>query len=59
VTVILRASPPAEVMNVHAERVLLHRIADQIEVGGAALLLSSATTGDALYVDCGHYLMGF
>ena len=47
----------------HAERAPLHRNVDQLEVGGAALFLasdlSSAITGETLYVDCGYNVMGF
>ena len=52
-----------EMMRAHAERAPLHRNVDQLEVGGAALFLasdlSSATTGETLYVDCGYNVMGF
>jgi enoyl-[acyl-carrier protein] reductase I len=47
----------------HSDRAPLHRNVDQIEVGGAALFLasdlSSAITGEVLYVDCGYNIMGF
>ena len=53
----------SEMMRAHAERAPLHRNVDQIEVGGAALFLasdlSSAITGEVLYVDCGYNVMGF
>ena len=52
-----------EMMRSHAERAPLHRNVDQLEVGGAALFLasdlSSAITGEVLYVDCGYNVMGF
>jgi enoyl-[acyl-carrier protein] reductase I len=52
-----------EMMKVHAERAPLHRNVDQLEVGGAALFLasdlSSAITGETIYVDCGYNIMGF
>ena len=53
----------SEMMRSHAERAPLHRNVDQLEVGGAALFLasdlSSAITGEILYVDCGYNVMGF
>ena len=53
----------SEMMRSHAERAPLHRNVDQLEVGGAALFLasdlSSAITGEVLYVDCGYNIMGF
>ena len=52
-----------EMMKSHAERAPLHRNVDQLEVGGAALFLasdlSSAITGEILYVDCGYNVMGY
>jgi enoyl-[acyl-carrier protein] reductase I len=52
-----------EMLKSHAERAPLHRNVDQLEVGGAALFLasalSSAVTGETLYVDCGYNIMGF
>jgi len=52
-----------EMMKMHAERSPLHRNVDQLEVGGTALYLasdlSSAVTGETLYVDCGYNIMGF
>jgi enoyl-[acyl-carrier protein] reductase I len=46
-----------------ADRAPLHRNVDQLEVGGAALFLasplSSAITGETIYVDCGYNIMGF
>ena len=53
----------SEMMRAHMERAPLHRNVDQLEVGGAALFLasdlSSAITGETLYVDCGYNIMGF
>ncbi|MGD0939799.1 MAG: enoyl-ACP reductase [Terracidiphilus sp.] len=53
----------SDMLKSHAERSPLHRNVDQLEVGGAALFLaselSSATTGEVLYVDCGYNIMGF
>jgi enoyl-[acyl-carrier protein] reductase I len=58
-----RRRRPDEMMRAHAERAPLHRNVDQLEVGGAALFLasdlSSAITGEVLYVDCGYNVMGF
>ena len=52
-----------EMMRSHANRAPLHRNVDQLEVGGAALFLasdlSSAITGEVMYVDCGYNVMGF
>jgi enoyl-[acyl-carrier protein] reductase I len=52
-----------EMMKAHSDRAPLHRNVDQLEVGGAALFLlsglSSAVTGETLYVDCGYNIMGF
>jgi enoyl-[acyl-carrier protein] reductase I len=52
-----------EMMKQHSDRAPLHRNVDQLEVGGAALFLasdlSSAITGETLYVDCGYNIMGF
>jgi enoyl-[acyl-carrier protein] reductase I len=52
-----------EMMKAHADRAPLHRNVDQLEVGGAALFLasdlSSAVTGEVMYVDCGYNIMGF
>ena len=52
-----------EMMKAHADRAPLHRNVDQLEVGGAALFLasdlSSAVTGETLYVDCGYNVMGY
>jgi len=53
----------SEMMRSHSERAPLHRNVDQIEVGGAALFLasdlSSAITGEIMYVDCGYNIMGY
>jgi enoyl-[acyl-carrier protein] reductase I len=52
-----------DMMKAHAERAPLHRNVDQLEVGGTALFLasdlSSAVTGETIYVDCGYNIMGF
>jgi enoyl-[acyl-carrier protein] reductase I len=52
-----------EMLKSHAERAPLRRNVDQLEVGGAALFLasdlSSAVTGEILYVDCGYNIMGY
>jgi enoyl-[acyl-carrier protein] reductase I len=52
-----------EMMKAHSDRAPLHRNVDQLEVGGAALFLasdlSSAVTGEVMYVDCGYNIMGF
>jgi enoyl-[acyl-carrier protein] reductase I len=52
-----------EMLKSHADRAPLHRNVDQLEIGGAALFLasdlSSAITGETLYVDCGYNIMGF
>jgi enoyl-[acyl-carrier protein] reductase I len=53
----------SDMIKSHADRAPLHRNVDQIEVGGAALFLasdlSSAITGEIMYVDCGYNIMGF
>jgi enoyl-[acyl-carrier protein] reductase I len=53
----------SEMLKSHADRAPLHRNVDQLEVGGAALFLasdlSSAITGEVMYVDCGYNIMGF
>jgi enoyl-[acyl-carrier protein] reductase I len=53
----------SEMLKAHADRAPLHRNVDQLEVGGAALFLasdlSSAITGEVMYVDCGYNIMGF
>jgi enoyl-[acyl-carrier protein] reductase I len=52
-----------EMLKAHADRAPLRRNVDQLEVGGAALFLasdlSSAITGETLYVDCGYNIMGY
>ncbi len=52
-----------EMMKAHAERAPLHRNVDQLEVGGTTLYLASdlstAVTGETIYVDCGYNIMGF
>jgi enoyl-[acyl-carrier protein] reductase I len=52
-----------DMMKAHADRAPLHRNVDQLEVGGTALYLasslSSAVTGETIYVDCGYNIMGF
>jgi enoyl-[acyl-carrier protein] reductase I len=52
-----------DMMRMHAERAPLHRNVDRLEVGGTALYLasdlSSAVTGEIIYVDCGYNIMGF
>jgi enoyl-[acyl-carrier protein] reductase I len=52
-----------EMMKMHADRAPLHRNVDQLEVGGTAVYLasdlSSAVTGETIYVDCGYNIMGF
>ncbi len=53
----------SDMLKSHADRAPLHRNVDQLEVGGAALFLasdlSSAITGEVMYVDCGYNIMGF
>ncbi len=52
-----------DMLKSHAERSPLHRNVDQGEVGGTALYLasdlSSAVTGEVIYVDCGYNVMGY
>ena len=52
-----------EMLKSHADRAPLHRNVDQLEVGGAAQFLasdlSSAITGEVMYVDCGYNIRGF
>jgi enoyl-[acyl-carrier protein] reductase I len=52
-----------EMMKSHAERAPLKRNVEMEEVGNAGLYLasdlSSGTTGEVLYVDCGYNIMGF
>jgi enoyl-[acyl-carrier protein] reductase I len=53
----------SDMLKSHADRAPLHRNVDQLEVGGAALFLASdlstAITGEVMYVDCGYNIMGF
>ena len=50
-------------MKAHAERAPLKRNVETSEVGDAALYLASdlstAITGETIYVDCGYNIMGF
>jgi enoyl-[acyl-carrier protein] reductase I len=50
-----------DMLRAHAARAPLQRNVDQMEVGSAALFLasdlSSAITGETLYVDCGYNIM--
>src|SRR5215472_3774306 len=52
-----------DMLKMAADRAPLKRNVDQLEVGGVALYLasdlSSAVTGETLYVDCGYNIMGF
>jgi enoyl-[acyl-carrier protein] reductase I len=52
-----------DMLKMAADRAPLKRNVDQLEVGGVALFLasdlSSAVTGETLYVDCGYNIMGF
>ena len=52
-----------EMLKAHAERAPLKRNVETSEVGDAALFLASelstAITGETLYVDCGYNIMGF
>ena len=52
-----------DMLKAHSERAPLRRNVDQLEVGGTALYLasdlSSAVTGEIIYVDCGYNIMGF
>lgn len=52
-----------EMRKTQVDRSPLHRNVDQAEVGGAALFLasplSSAITGETVFVDCGFNVMGF
>jgi enoyl-[acyl-carrier protein] reductase I len=52
-----------EMLKAHSERAPLGRNIEQAEVGKAAVYLasdlSSGTTGEVLYVDCGYSIMGF
>ena len=53
----------SEMLRMAAARAPLNRNVDQLEVGGVALFLASdlstAVTGETLYVDCGYHIMGF
>ena len=52
-----------DMLRMAADRAPLKRNVDQLEVGGVALFLASdlstAVTGETLYVDCGYNIMGF
>jgi enoyl-[acyl-carrier protein] reductase I len=52
-----------DILKYAADRAPLKRNVDQLEVGGVALFLasdlSSAVTGETLYVDCGYNILGF
>jgi enoyl-[acyl-carrier protein] reductase I len=52
-----------DMLKAAADRAPLKRNVDQLEVGGLAVFLasdlSSAITGDTIYVDCGYNIMGF
>ncbi|HEY2471639.1 MAG TPA: enoyl-ACP reductase [Terracidiphilus sp.] len=52
-----------DILKYAADRAPLKRNVDQLEVGGVALFLasdlSSAVTGEIIYVDCGYNIMGF
>jgi len=52
----------SKILNAVEERAPLHRNVDQLEVGGAALFLSSdlasGITGEITYVDCGYNITG-
>jgi len=52
-----------DMLKMAADRAPLKRNVDQLEVGGVALFLasdlSSAVTGETVYVDCGYNIMGF
>ncbi len=52
-----------DMLRAAADRAPMKRNVDQLEVGGAALFLasdlSSAITGETIYVDCGYNIMGF
>jgi enoyl-[acyl-carrier protein] reductase I len=52
-----------DMLKAAADRAPLKRNVDQLEVGGVALFLasdlSSAVTGETIYVDCGYNIMGF
>jgi enoyl-[acyl-carrier protein] reductase I len=52
-----------DMLKAHAERAPLKRNVETSEVGDAALYLASdlstAITGETIYVDCGYNIMGF
>jgi enoyl-[acyl-carrier protein] reductase I len=52
-----------EILRLAAERAPMKRNVDQLEVGGTAAFLasnlSSAITGEVIYVDCGYNIMGY
>jgi enoyl-[acyl-carrier protein] reductase I len=52
----------SKILDAVTERAPLHRNVDQLEVGGAALFLSSnlasGITGEVTYVDCGFNITG-
>jgi len=52
----------SKILNAVEERAPLHRNVDQLEVGGAALFLTSdlasGITGEITYVDCGYNITG-
>lgn len=52
-----------DMLKMHEQRAPLGRNVDQLEVGGTALYLASdlstAVTGEVIYVDCGYNIMGF
>jgi enoyl-[acyl-carrier protein] reductase I len=52
-----------DMLKMAADRAPMHRNVDQLEVGGTAAFLasdlSSAITGETIYVDCGYNIMGF
>ena len=53
----------SDMRKAHADRAPLKRNVDTLEVGGTALFLasdlSSAITGEVIYVDCGYNVMGY
>ena len=53
----------SDMLRAVSDRAPLHRNVDQLEVGGTAVFLasdlSSAITGETIYVDCGYNIMGF
>ncbi|MDR3739168.1 MAG: enoyl-ACP reductase [Terracidiphilus sp.] len=52
-----------DILKLAADRAPLKRNVDQLEVGGTAAFLasdlSSAITGEVIYVDCGYNIMGY